>query len=108
MMEVFHEFFSGHCSKIAQLLGQLNFEDHNAQRKLRLKLEGLKITSPGRSMDLTAICEAKTTLKSKSRSVQLSLGSYPHLPQATVIYADLSLGALLGTRKPRQTLRVVA
>lgn len=59
-------------------------------------------------MDLTAICEAKTTLKGKSRSVQLSLGSYPHLPRATVIYADLSLGALLGTCKARQTLRVVA
>jgi hypothetical protein len=46
---VFHEFFLGNCSKIIQKLvtGQLNFEDHSAERNLRLKLEGLKISSSG-------------------------------------------------------------
>jgi hypothetical protein len=58
-------------------------------------------------MDLQAICEAKTALKRKYTSVQLSLGTYPHLPLATLIYTDLSLGALLGTRKARHALRVV-
>jgi hypothetical protein len=60
-MEVFHEFFLGNCSKIVQQLvtGWLNFEDHSTERNLRLELEHLKITSPGRSMDLKAICEAK-------------------------------------------------
>jgi hypothetical protein len=33
--------------------------------------------------------------------VQPSLGSYPHLPRATLIYTDLTLGTLLGTRKAR-------
>jgi hypothetical protein len=70
---------------LARSVGQLNFEHHSTQRNLKLKLEGLKITSPGHSMDLTAICEVKTALKGKSRSVQLNLGSYTHLPLATLI-----------------------
>jgi hypothetical protein len=35
----------------------------------------LKITLPGHSMDLQAICKAKKALKGKFRSVQLSLGN---------------------------------
>ncbi|KAJ7848403.1 hypothetical protein B0H13DRAFT_1906756 [Mycena leptocephala] len=88
-------------SMIEARLAQLNFEDYNAQRKLRLELEGLKITLPGCSMDLTAICEAKTTLKAEFREL-----SSPSMN--TLTYAVLSLGTLLGTRKARRTLREVA
>jgi hypothetical protein len=54
---------------------RLNFEDHSTQRNLSLKLDGLKITSPGHSMDLQGICKAKKALKGMPRSVQLSLGN---------------------------------
>jgi hypothetical protein len=37
-MEVFYEFFLGNCSKIVQQLVtvQLDFEDHSAERNLRV------------------------------------------------------------------------
>jgi hypothetical protein len=80
MMEMFRELTSHETVQQSKAYSGEMARDLGSQRtELKLALNGLKIASPYCSMDLTAICEAKTTLKGKSRSVQLSLGSYPHL-----------------------------
>jgi hypothetical protein len=84
----------------------VSFNSRSAPRSYSANLEtAVEITS-GTARHISAKVGPEP-VKMQCTSVQLSLGSYPHLPLATLIYTDPSLGTLLGTRKARHTLRVV-